>query len=220
MTPEVKPKYSLLQLVLYFLKLGYSGFGGPVALVGYMYRDLVENRKWITDEEYKEGLALAQLAPGPLAAQLGIYIGFVHYGIIGATIAGIAFILPSFIMVVVLGIAYKLFGGLPWMQSIFYGIGAAVIGIIAISSYKLTTKSIGKFNLESFSNNWMLWLLFLVAAIITAFTQTEKVFLFIASGILYMLIKAPPRWVKKPVALNLMLLTGIGFWQFDWGTLW
>lgn len=220
MTPEVKPKYSLLQLVLYFLKLGYSGFGGPVALVGYMYRDLVENRKWITDEEYKEGLALAQLAPGPLAAQLGIYIGFVHYGIIGATIAGIAFILPSFIMVVVLGVAYKVFGGLPWMQSIFYGIGAAVIGIIAISSYKLTTKSIGKFNLESFSNNWMLWLLFLVAAIITAFTQTEKVFLFIASGILYMLIKAPPRWVKKPVALNLMLLTGIGFWQFDGGTLW
>ena len=220
MTPEVKPKYSLLQLVLYFLKLGYSGFGGPVALVGYMYRDLVENRKWITDEEYKEGLALAQLAPGPLAAQLGIYLGFVHYRVIGATLAGIAFILPSFLMVVALGIAYKLFGGLPWMQSIFYGIGAAVIGIIAISSYKLTTKSIGKLNLESFSKNWMLWFLFLVAAIITAFTQSEKVFLFIASGLLYMLIKAPPRWVKKPVALNLILLTGIGFWQFDWGTLW
>ena len=220
MTPEVKPKYSLLQLVLYFLKLGYSVFGGPVALVGYMYRDLVENRKWITDEEYKEGLALAQLAPGPLAAQLGIYLGFVHYRVIGATLAGIAFILPSFLMVVALGIAYKLFGGLPWMQSIFYGIGAAVIGIIAISSYKLTTKSIGKFNLESFSRNWILWLLFLVAAIITAFTQTEKVFLFIASGLLYMLIKAPPRWVKKPVALNLILLTGIGFWQFDSNILW
>jgi len=220
MTPEVKPKYSLLQLVLYFLKLGYSGFGGPVALVGYMYRDLVENRKWISDEEYKEGLALAQLAPGPLAAQLGIFIGFVHYGIIGATIAGIAFILPSFIMVVVLGIAYKLFGGLPWMQSIFYGIGAAVIGIIAISSYKLTTKSIGKFNFESFSKSWILWLLFLVAAIITAFTQTEKVFLFIGSGLLYMIIKAPPRWVKKTVTLNLILLSGIGFWQFDTNTLW
>lgn len=220
MTPEVKPKYSLLQLVLYFLKLGYSGFGGPVALVGYMYRDLVENRKWITDEEYKEGLALAQLAPGPLAAQLGIYLGFVHYRVIGATLAGIAFILPSFLMVVLLGVAYKLFGGLPWMQSIFYGIGAAVIGIIAISSYKLTTKSIGKFNLESFSKNWMLWLLFLVAAIITAFTQTEKVFLFIGSGLLYMIIKAPPRWVKKTVTLNLILLSGIGFWQFDTNTLW
>ena len=128
MTTELKPKYSLRQIVLYFLKLGYSGFGGPVALVGYMHRDLVEQRKWISEEEYKEGLALAQLAPGPLAAQLGIYIGYVHYGVLGATLAGIAFVIPSFIMVVLLGMAYKLYGGLPWMQAVFYGIGAAVIG--------------------------------------------------------------------------------------------
>src|ERR1700710_900552 len=101
-----KPAYSLNQLVLYFLKLGYSGFGGPVALVGYMHRDLVEKRKWITEEDYKEGLALAQLAPGPLAAQLGIYIGFVHYRVIGATLTGLAFILPSFFMVVIIGMAY------------------------------------------------------------------------------------------------------------------
>src|SRR5882762_6749654 len=100
--------YSLRQLTGYFFKLGYSGFGGPVALVGYMHRDLVEERKWITEEEYKEGLALAQLAPGPLAAQLGIYLGFVHYRVWGATLAGLAFIIPSFVMVVVLGIAYKL----------------------------------------------------------------------------------------------------------------
>src|ERR1051325_2575045 len=105
----VKPDYTLQQLVLYFLKLGYSGFGGPVALVGYMHRDLVEKRKWITEEEYKEGLTLAQLAPGPMAAQLGIYLGFVHYGVLGATLAGVAFVLPSFIMVVALGIAYKMF---------------------------------------------------------------------------------------------------------------
>src|SRR6187455_2966628 len=155
-----KPDYTLKQLVLYFLKLGYSGFGGPVALVGYMHRDLVEQRKWISEEEYKEGLALAQLAPGPLAAQLGIYLGFVHYRIIGATLAGLAFVLPSFIMVVLIGIAYKLFGGLPWMQAVFYGVGAAVIGIIAMSSYKLTIKSIGKFNLQSFKVNWLLWLFF------------------------------------------------------------
>src|ERR1700676_4150661 len=109
-----QPVYSLQQLTGYFFKLGYSGFGGPVALVGYMHRDLVEKRKWISEEEYKEGLALAQLAPGPLAAQLGIYLGFVHYSILGATLTGIAFILPSFIMVVCLGIVYKLFGGLPW----------------------------------------------------------------------------------------------------------
>src|SRR4026207_1889756 len=96
---DTQPNYTLRQLVLYFLKLGYAGFGGPVALVGYMHRDLVEKRKWISEEDYREGLALSQLAPGPLAAQLAIYIGYVHYRIIGATIAGIAFVIPSFIIV-------------------------------------------------------------------------------------------------------------------------
>src|SRR6266581_5539947 len=91
--------YSLRQLVWYFLLLGSLGFGGPVALVGYMRRDLVERRGWITDSDYKEGLALAQLAPGPLAAQLAIYLGFVHYRLLGATLVGIAFVLPSFLMV-------------------------------------------------------------------------------------------------------------------------
>src|SRR5882757_9237551 len=124
-----QPVYTLRQLIAYFFKLGYSGFGGPVALVGYMHRDLVEKRKWITEEEYKEGLALAQLAPGPLAAQLGIYLGFVHYRVLGATLAGVAFVLPSFIMVVALGWAYSLYGGLSWMQAVFFGVGAAVIGI-------------------------------------------------------------------------------------------
>src|SRR5918993_325733 len=112
--------YNLSRLVIYFLKLGTIGFGGPVALVGYMHRDLVEERKWITEEDYREGLALAQLAPGPLAAQLAIYIGFVHYRILGATLVGIAFVLPSFIMVVLLGMAYKLYSGLSAMQAIFY----------------------------------------------------------------------------------------------------
>src|ERR671919_540184 len=103
---EHKPDYRLSDLVTYFLKLGSIGFGGPVALVGYMHRDLVEGRKWISEEEYKEGLALAQLMPGPLAAQLGIYLGYVHYGVPGATLTGLAFVLPSFFMVVILGIAY------------------------------------------------------------------------------------------------------------------
>src|SRR5690349_1836107 len=125
--------YSLLQITTYFLKLGTWGFGGPVALVGYMHRDLVENKKWLTEEEYKEGLALAQLAPGPLAAQLGIYIGFVHYGLIGATLTGLAFVIPSFIMVVLLGMLYQMYSGLTWMREVFYGVGAAVIGIISIS---------------------------------------------------------------------------------------
>src|SRR3712207_1425866 len=130
--------YSLHQLVLYFLKLGTWGFGGPIALVGYMQRDLVEEKKWITEEEYKDGLALAQLAPGPLAAQLAIYLGYVHYRVLGATLVGIAFVLPSFLMVLALGWAYVLYGGLPWMRAVFYGVGAAVIGIIAYSAYKLT----------------------------------------------------------------------------------
>ena len=125
-----KMKYSLTNLSLYFLKLGTIGFGGPPALVSYMYRDLVEKKKWISESDYKEGLALAQLAPGPLAAQLAIYIGYVDYKILGATIVGVAFVIPSFIMVLALGYAYVLYGGLSWMQAVFYGIGAAVIGII------------------------------------------------------------------------------------------
>ncbi|WAC14815.1 chromate transporter [Dyadobacter pollutisoli] len=101
------PTYSLASLTKYFLKLGTLGFGGPVALIGYMHRDLVEDKAWISEEEYREGLALAQLAPGPLAAQLGIYLGYVHYGVPGATLTGLAFVLPSFVMVVLLGIACR-----------------------------------------------------------------------------------------------------------------
>jgi len=219
MNQDNQPIYTLGQLISYFLKLGSAGFGGPVALVGYMHRDLVEQRKWISEEEYKEGLALAQLAPGPLAAQLGIYLGFVHYRVIGATLCGFAFVIPSFVMVVLIGIAYKLFGGLPWMQAVFYGVGAAVIGIIAISSYKLTTKSVSKINFATIKEKWLLWLFYLTAAILTAITQSENVLLFVAAGLIYMLIKAPPKWLKKSLTANSILLTGIGFWQFEWGTL-
>ncbi len=214
-----QPAYTLRQLVSYFFKLGYAGFGGPVALVGYMHRDLIEKNKWISEEEYREGLALAQLAPGPLAAQLGIYLGFVHYGILGATLCGLAFVIPSFIMVVLIGIAYKLYGGLPWMQAVFYGVGAAVTGIIALSSYKLTTKSVSKLNIGAVKKNWMLWLFYLVAAIITIVTQTEEILLFITAGLLYMIIKSPPQWMRKPTRVTSVLLAGIGFWDFDTGTL-
>ena len=105
------PHYSMWQLILYMLRLGSLGFGGPVALAGYMHRDLVEGRHWITEADYKEGLALAQLMPGPLAAQLAMYLGYVHYRIVGATLVGIAFVVPSFLMVVALGWAYLRFGG-------------------------------------------------------------------------------------------------------------
>ncbi len=184
--------YDLNQLVVYFLQLGTTGFGGPVALIGYMHRHLVEDKKWITEEEYKQGLTLAQLAPGPLAAQLSIYIGFIHYRILGATLAGIAFVLPSFVMVILLGIAYKIYGGLQWMHAVFYGVGAAVTAIIVMSTYKLTVKSVGKFSVESFKINWLLWIFYFTAGIITVVTRQEQVLLFIAAGLLYMFVKAPP----------------------------
>ena len=116
-----------------------------------MHRDLVERRQWISEADYKEGLALAQLAPGPLAAQLAIYLGYVHYRILGATLTGVAFCLPSFVMVVALGWAYQHYGGLSWMQAVFYGVGACVIGIIAVSAVALTKKTIGR--------DWLLWLI-------------------------------------------------------------
>jgi len=212
-------RYTLGELVIYFLKLGTWGFGGPVALVGYMHRDLVDDKQWLTEEEYREGLALAQLAPGPLAAQLGIYIGFVHYGLLGATLAGLAFVLPSFIMVVLLGVLYRMYSGLAWMREVFYGVGAAVIGIISISAYKLTIKSVGKINLGSIKTNWLLWLFYLIAVVSTVITQQEQIFLFIACGLLYMIVKAPPAWLKKPATMPLFLLTGIGFWTFSKDTL-
>jgi chromate transporter len=214
-----KPKYSLAELTQYFLKLGTTGFGGPVALVGYMHQDLVETKKWISEDEYKEGLALSQLAPGPLAAQLGIYLGYVHYGILGATLTGLAFVIPSFIMVVLLGMAYKLYGGLAWMQAVFYGVSAAVIGIIAVSSYKLTIKSVSKLELAAIKNNGLLWLFYMAMAIITAITQTEEVLLFIALATIYMIIKAPPLWLKKPKTATAILLSGIGFWTFEFSKL-
>lgn len=192
------PRYTLWQMVLYMLRLGTLGFGGPVALVGYMNRDLVEDRKWISEADYKEGLALAQLAPGPLAAQLGIYMGYVHYRILGATLAGIAFVIPSFIMVVVLGWAYVRFGGISWMQAVFYGVGAAVVGIIAMSAKKLTEKSIGK--------DKLLWAIYLLLAIVTVVTESEVAWLFIAAGMLVWLLRAPPKWLARN-SLNAAALT-------------
>jgi chromate transporter len=183
------PRYTLWQMVLYMLRLGALGFGGPVALVGYMHRDLVEERRWISQGDYKEGLALAQMAPGPLAAQLGIYLGFVHYRIRGATLAGLAFVLPSFLMVVALGWAYVRFGGLPWMQAVFYGVGAAVIGIIAMSAKKLTEKSVGR--------DRLLWAIYLLLAAVTVITESEVAWLFIAGGVLVWLLRAPPKWLAR-----------------------
>jgi chromate transporter len=200
--PDENPiPYSLWHLVGYFLRLGTLGFGGPVALVGYMHRDLVERRGWISEADYREGLALAQLAPGPLAAQLAIYLGYVHYWILGATLAGVAFVLPSFFMVVALGWAYVRYGGLSWMQAVFYGVGASVIGIIAYSAYKLTKITIGK--------DWLLWLVYLVSAGCTVVTETEMIWVFLAGGLLVWIVKTPPRFKRNNTLVFIALPLGM-----------
>jgi chromate transporter len=203
-----RPGYSLWELTLYALKLGSIGFGGPVALVGYMYRDLVERRRWISEADYKEGLALAQLMPGPLAAQLAMYLGYVHYRVRGATIVGVAFVLPSFWMVVALGWLYVRTEGLAWMQAVFYGVGAAVIGIIAISAYKLTRKNIGR--------DPLLWGIYLISAAITAVTASEIVWVFVLSGVLVWLLRAPPKWLKRAGTVPSLGALALPASQLDW----
>src|SRR5919198_3246350 len=146
MTPATRA--STAELLKYFLYLGSLGFGGPVALVGYMQRDLVEQRRWFTRDEYVKSLALSQLAPGPLAAQLAICLGYVHSRIRGATLVALAFVLPSFVMTVAISWVYVRFGGLSWMQAAFYGVGATAIGIIVLAAYKLAKLTMAKDKLQ------------------------------------------------------------------------
>src|SRR6516165_8230010 len=186
---EAQTQASLSDFALYFLKLGCIGFGGPIALVGYMQKDLVEDRRWISQEDYLNGLAFSQLAPGPLAAQLAMYLGFVRAGFLGATIVGVAFILPSFLMVLAIGKAYVAFGGTRIISALFYGIGAAVIAIIARSAMKLIKTSIKK--------DKLLWAVFLVLALSTAITEKEIVWLFLAGGLLVMIAKSDFSAFKK-----------------------
>src|SRR5215469_7843156 len=190
-TPAQAPaEVSLARFTLYFLKLGCIGFGGPIALVGYMQKDLVDERKWISQEDYLNGLAFSQLAPGPLAAQLAMYLGFVRAGFVGATIVGTAFILPSFLMVLAIGKAYVAFGGTRIISALFYGIGAAVIAIIARSAIKLIKTSVKK--------DKMLWAVFLVLALSTAITEREIVWLFLAGGLVVLIVRSDfSAWKRK-----------------------
>ena len=181
-----------MQLLKYFLYLGSLGFGGPVALVGYMQRDLVEQRRWFAKDEYMKSLALAQLAPGPLAAQLAICLGYVHSRVRGATLVALVFILPSFVMTVAISWLYVRFGGLTWMQAAFYGVGATVIGIITIAAYKLARLTMAK--------ERILWVIFAVLAVVTAWTESEILWLFLLSGVVAMVAQAPPAWLKHPAS--------------------
>src|SRR5258708_6669460 len=174
----------LRQFLMYFLQLGTFGFGGPIALAARMEKDLVEARGWISRQDYVEGLAFSQLSPGPLAAQLAMYLGWVRAGRFGAAAVSIAFILPSFLMAVMLAATYVHFGQLSWIQGMFYGVGASVIAIIAQSAVRLAKKTLGK---ELF-----LWLLFASVAIATIWTGSEIVWLFVLCGVISLAVKAAP----------------------------
>jgi chromate transporter len=200
-SPESDPSTpSLARLAAYFIRLGALGFGGPIALAGYMQRDLVERRGWIALEDFKQGLALAQLAPGPLAAQLAIYLGWVRGRLLGATVVAFAFILPSFVMVLALAAVYVHVGGLPWMQGVFYGVGAAVIAIIARSAWKLGKTTLGR--------RWLLWAVAFANGAIVAITEREIVWLFLASGVI-VLVAEQPRSAKPAMLVPPWLFTGI-----------
>ncbi|HKW91807.1 MAG TPA: chromate transporter [Methylomirabilota bacterium] len=198
------------RLVRYFLYLGSLGFGGPVALVGYMQRDLVERRGWFSRDDYMKGLTLSQLAPGPLAAQLAMCLGYVHGRAAGATLIGLAFILPSFLMTLALGALYVAYGGLGWMQAAFYGVGAAVIGIIVRSAWKLMRLTMGR--------DRMRWGVATLMMVVTAWTETEIGSLFILCGLVVLIVEAPPRWLLgwmpsrkslPAVAWPLLLVSGL-----------
>src|SRR5882762_8043940 len=195
---------TMREFLLYFLRLGALGFGGPIALAGYMQRDLVEQRRWISRQDYVEGLALAQLAPGPLAAQLAIYLGWVRARVLGATLVSIAFIAPSLAMVLALSVLYVAYGGLPWMQGVFYGIGAAVIAVIARSAFKLVRMTLAR--------DFLLWGTFLVSAVVTAWTEQEVLWIFLASGVAVMLERTPfPRAGAAAILVPPpFLLAGLG----------
>ena len=180
----IAERVGLGPFVRYFLYLGTLGFGGPVALVGFMHRDLVEKERWVSEEEYQLALALAQIMPGPLAAQLAIALGYFQHGLLGATAVGAAFVVPSFLMVLGISMAYVRFGGLWWMQALFYGIGAAVNAIIAIAAYKLS-RSTNK-------RDPLLWAIFAALGLVTVVAQAELAEFFVIAGLVVLFARARP----------------------------
>ena len=173
----------------YFLWLGTFGFGGPIASVGYMQRDLVEKRKWLDKQEFLNGIALGQTMPGPLAAQVAMWVGFLRRGALGALAVAFAFILPSFLLVLTVAYCYVKYQGLAWMQSLFYGIAPAVMAIIALAAIKLARLTDG--------TDKRLWVVSLVIMAVTAITGAEVAFLFLAAGLLMIILDAPPVFLRR-----------------------
>jgi chromate transporter len=173
----------------YFLGLGTWGFGGPIATVGYMQRDLVEGRNWISRQDFLDGVALGQAMPGPLAAQVAMWVGYLQAGALGAAGTAVPFILPS--LAVVLGVAYLYvrFEGLPVVQSLFYGIAPAVMAIIAFAAVKLARLTNHQ--------DLRLWIISAVVMAVTARTGAEIALLFVAAGLAMVLLEAPPRFAGR-----------------------
>ena len=163
------------QLVAYYLRLGALGFGGPVALCGQMERELVQERQWLTKDEMREGIAVCQSLPGPLAIQVGIFISYIRGGFWGAWASGWAFILPNFVIVSVLGALYVHFGGLPLVTAIFYGVSPTVIALILHSCYRLA-----RLGME----DWLQWSIAAASFAVTVALQTEVALLFVGAGVL------------------------------------
>src|SRR5438132_7242607 len=168
-----KQRVPIRELVRYYLRLGLLGFGGPVALVGQMEREMVGEKKWLTKEEMREGIAVCQSLPGPLAIQVGIWISYIRGGFWGAWAGGWAFILPNFVIVATLGALYVHFGGLPWVTAIFYGVSPAVIALILHSCYRLTKLGM---------DDWLQWALAAIAFAVTLAVRAEVAWIFLAAG--------------------------------------
>lgn len=173
----------------YFLGLGTWGFGGPIATVGYMQRDLVERRNWLSRQDFLDGVALGQAMPGPLAAQVVMWLGFLRARSWGALVAAVAFIVPSFALVLAVAIAYSRYQGSSLVQALFYGIAPAVMAIIAIAAYKLARMTN--------RHDWRLWTISILLTVATAWTGTEIALLFLASGLVMILVEAPPGWLRR-----------------------
>jgi chromate transporter len=199
---ETPPRLSLRQIAGYFVRLGTFGFGGPIALAGYMQRDLVERRHWFTQEEYLQGLAVSQTLPGPLAAQLAMWLGYVRRGFWGACAASVSFVAPPFIIVSAVAALYVAFRGTTIIQALFYGIGPAVIALILRGASKLVRVTV--------RDERRLWAIFAVVALITFLARSEVAVLFILSGLVGVAIYAPPGWLRRAQVAPMALPVGFG----------
>jgi chromate transporter len=197
---QTRERIPIRDLVRYYLRLGILGFGGPVALVGQMERELVGEKKWLTKEEMREGIAVCQSLPGPLAIQVGIWISYIRGGFWGAWAGGWAFILPNFVIVAALAALYVRFEGLPAVAAVFYGVSPAVIALILHSCYRLTKLGM---------KDWIEWALAVAAFIITVAVQAEVALVFIGCGIVGVLYYGSLFRARKAASTTTSLLAGV-----------